>query len=113
MKLLTYPLKVLTVEVVNPATELLNSLVHGVNYATGLRKVFSCSWYQGPGQSLIYMLLVLSDKLMSQSLNTITFSGSIAYICLNVYWNNLRTMANFTLMLFIWFDTILGRPMSN
>lgn len=61
-----------------------------------------------PGNPPVYMPLGRPITPVSRTANSIMFTGSLAWICVNAYWGNPVAMAGCAIMFATWFGTVLG-----
>ena len=61
-----------------------------------------------PGQPPIYMPLGRPVTPTARTLNTVAFTGSFAWVCLNAYWGNPVAIAGCSVMVIAWFANLLG-----
>lgn len=61
-----------------------------------------------PGNPPVYMPLGRPMTPASRTANSVLFTGSLAWICVNAYWGNPVAIAGCSVMAATWFATILG-----
>lgn len=61
-----------------------------------------------PGQPPIYMPLARPVTPVARTTNSLMFTGSFAWICINAYWGNPVALAGCSVMVVTWFANVLG-----